>query len=206
MTARFRVEQLAVGGFDHNFSYLIVGNGGEAALVDPTGDLEVIRAALARESALKPQYILLTHGHRDHREQVTEARTLFPAPVLAHPEADIPGAMPLIDGQHLPLGEGTLEVLFTPGHSADSVCYRLDDDSGLFTGDTLFVGCCGYGDAAVLYRTLAERILPLADSNWVYSGHDYGATPKALLGEEKRHNPFFFFVSPEEFRELLQHL
>ena len=63
----FLVRQLAVGGFDHNFSYLITAENGDAALVDPTGDADVIRHAVESAGPIVPRYILLTHGHLDHR-------------------------------------------------------------------------------------------------------------------------------------------
>jgi len=62
----FEVRQLAVGGYDRNFSYLVTADNGDAALVDPTGDCEVIRRAVAEAGAITPRYILLTHGHQDH--------------------------------------------------------------------------------------------------------------------------------------------
>lgn len=206
MTDLFKVEQLAVGGFDHNFSYLIAGPGGEAALVDPTGDAAVIRRAVSAHAGLKPQYILLTHAHRDHTEAVAACRSFFAAPVLAHPASRYPGAFPLIDGQMLPLGSGGgIEVLFTPGHTPDSACYRLSDDRGLFTGDTLFVGCCGYCEPAPMFESL-KRLLQLADGNIIYSGHDYGATPTATLGEERRRNPYLNCRDLETFKEELKKL
>lgn len=64
----FQVQQLNVGGYDHNFSYLVVADNGDAALVDPTGDCEKIRRAVEAAGSLTPRYILLTHGHQDHSE------------------------------------------------------------------------------------------------------------------------------------------
>ena len=202
----FRVEQLRVGGYDHNFSYLIVAENGDAALVDPTGDCGVIRRAVEAAGKVTPRYILLTHGHQDHSECLGEVRGFFPAEVASHPTHPHAGEIKLYNGRKLPFGDGWIEAIATPGHSRDSVCFRLSDDSALFTGDTLFVGCIGFCRSKDMYRSLMRRILPLADSLKVYSGHDYGEVPFRSLGEEKRLNPFLRCATPEEFRELLRKL
>ncbi len=140
----FRVEQLPVGGYDHNFSYLIVAENGDAALVDPTGDCNVIRHAVEAAGTITPRYILLTHGHQDHSECLGEVRSFFPAPVASHPTHPLAGEIKLYNGRKLPFGEGWIEAIATPGHSRDSISFRLSDDSALFTGDTLFIGCVGF--------------------------------------------------------------
>ncbi len=205
-THDFQVRQLAVGGFDHNFSYLIVASDGDAALVDPTGDATVIARAVKAAGAIHPRFILLTHSHPDHCAALAAALEFFPAPVYAHPLAALrlPSGRPLADRELLALGEGGfIEVLFTPGHTPDSVCFRLSDDSGVFTGDTLFVGCCGYCEPERMFRSL-QRLKTLADGNRIYSGHDYGVTPTATLGAEKRDNPCLRAATLAEFRKVLE--
>ena len=152
----FQVRQLAVGGFDHNFSYLVTAENGDAALVDPTGDAEIIRRAVEAAGAIVPRYILLTHGHLDHHQALGEAEGFFPAPVVAHPTNPMAGKFHLRDRQILPFGTAGIEALFTPGHSRDSVCYRLTDNSAIFTGDVLFVGCIGFCRSRDMYRSLTR--------------------------------------------------
>ncbi|WP_176014361.1 MBL fold metallo-hydrolase [Victivallis sp. Marseille-Q1083] len=204
----FVVRQLEVGGFDDNFSYLFYTREGRAALVDPTGELAVIRRAIAAVPvALQPGYIFLTHSHRDHFGDWPAILAMFPAPVVAHPAASLPIPFRAAgDRERLPLGTGFVEVLYTPGHSPDSVCYRLSDDDGLFTGDTLFVDCCGYGKTEELYRSLQQVIYPLPDSLPVYSGHNYGHLPVTQLGEEKRRNPYLKRQSLAAFSEAMKTL
>ena len=191
------VQQLQVGGFDRNLSYLVTA-GEDAALIDPTGDLAVIRAALPER--FNPKYILLTHGHPDHAGRTEEVRKFFPAPVLGHPKCGVRGVVPLADRDVLPLGDGdeTIEVLYTPGHSRDSVCYLLDGDLGLFTGDTLFVDYVGFGKADALFDSLS-RLRKLPEWIKVFPGHDYGAKPVSTLGDEKRDNPYFRCETEAEF-------
>ncbi len=202
----FQVRQLAVGGFDHNFSYLVTASNGDAALVDPTGDAEVIRKAVAEAGAVTPRYILLTHGHLDHTQALGEVSVFFDAPVIAHPIHPLAGKLRLTERTLLPFGDGGIQPVFTPGHSRDSVCYRLSDDSALFSGDVLFVGCVGFCRSKEMFQSLTKKILPLADSLVVYSGHDYGEVPFRTLGEEKKHNPFLRCSTLEEFKELLRQL
>ena len=200
------VHQLAVGGFDHNFSYLAFASNGDALLDDPTGDAEVIRRAVEAAGSITPRYILLTHGHLDHTQAVGEALGFFPSEVVAHPNHPLAGRTRLRDGQLLPFGETAVEAIFTPGHTRDSVCYRFADDSAVFTGDVLFVGCIGFCRSKEMYNSLMKKILPLADSLVVYSGHDYGPVPFRTLGEEKKLNPYLNCHSLEEFKAELQHL
>jgi len=189
--SEFTVFQLAVGGFDDNFSYVAYAPAtGDAVVVDPCGDTAQIAAALEPLKPLRPQYILLTHGHHDHTSGVAEVRKFFAAPVLAHPECTFAPDRKLNDRERLPFGNGWLESRYAPGHSRDGMIYRLSDDSAIFTGDTLFIDCCGYCVAEVMYRTMREVLWPLADTNIVYSGHNYGQEPWATLGVEKRRNPF----------------
>ena len=198
------IHQLQVGGFDHNLSYLVT-SGDDALLVDPAGNLEVIQRALPEKFSAR--YILLTHGHPDHAGQTAQVRTFFDAPVLGHPNCGVRGSFPLIDGQILPLGEtgDTVEVLFTPGHSRDSVCYLVDGDAGLLTGDTLFAGYVGYGKADAMFDSL-NRLKKLPDRVKVYPGHDYGTKPVSTIGEEKRSNPYFGCETEAEFAEKLKTL
>lgn len=204
----FQTEQIRVAGFDSNFSYL-VRNGTDCAIVDPCGDVEKIHAAWnAAKSAiscLKSTYILLTHSHADHVSGISLVRRFFPAPVCASRFTPLRCDRKLDDGERLPLGEGFLECLLTPGHSSDSICYRTSDDSALFTGDTLFVGCCGFCRAEPMFASL-RRLRALPDCLTVYSGHDYGEFPSDSLGRQKRVNPYLSAETLAQFRERLRHL
>ena len=159
----FQVQQLNVGGYDHNFSYLVVADNGDAALVDPTGDCEKIRRAVEAAGPLTPRYILLTHGHQDHSECLGEVCSFFPAGIASHPNHPLAGRIKLHDGMRLPFGGGWIEAIAMPGHTRDSIAFRLSDDSALFTGDTLFVDCIGFCRSKDMFDTITKKLLPLPD-------------------------------------------
>ncbi len=201
------VIQLAEGGLDANFSYLLHDRRSrDTALVDPCGDTRLIKTALARLPEAQPRYILLTHGHHDHWSGVREMRGGFAAPVAAHPRCPARHDLDLSDGERLPFGDTFVECLYAPGHSPDSVLYRLGDDTALFTGDTLFVDWCGYGEPEALFRTMREVIFPLPDRLEVYPGHDYGRAPHSPLGTQKAENPYLSTAEFARFREAMKEL
>ena len=204
----FHIDQISVGGFDSNFSYLIQ-NGPAAAVVDPCGDVGKIRAVWERAKqaapSLSPVYILLTHSHRDHVSGIAELRTFFDVPVCASRFTTYPGVRKLDDGERLPFGDGFLECIFTQGHTPDSVCYRTSDNSALFTGDTLFIGCCGFCQAEPMFESM-KRLKALPDSLTVYSGHNYGDLPVDSLGRQKMVNLYLSAETLPVFRERLRHL
>ncbi len=203
----FIVKQLAVGGFDDNFSYIIhSGANGDTAVVDPCGDVEIIRKGLQELGKYQVKYILLTHGHHDHTSNVEEIKSDTSAPVAGHEKCTYPLDLKLSDRQQLPFGNGFIECLYSPGHTRDGVLYRLSDDSALFTGDTLFIDWCGYCTPTTMYQTMREVIFPLADSNIVYSGHNYGREPFGSLGVEKRRNPYLAANTFEKFQIALRDL
>ena len=202
---KFRVFQIPVGGFDHNFSYLLLC-GQEALIVDPCGDTAGIRRIFQSiPGTLRPRYILLTHSHHDHVSGIRSVKQFFPAPVCISDSSDFPCDRPLHPGERLPLGDGFVEVIATPGHTKDSVCYRSSDNSSLFTGDTLFIGECGFCRPEPMFRSmLLLRSLP--DSLIVYPGHDYGELPADSLGHQKKVNPYLNSPDLNTFRERLSHL
>lgn len=201
-----QVHQLSVGGFDHNFSYLAVADNGDALIVDPTGDTEMIRAALKEAGEVTPRYILLTHGHLDHTQSLGEIAREFPGRVAAHPRSQETSQVRLRDELELPFGDGFVKVWFTPGHSPDSVCYEWPEGNALFTGDVLFIGCIGFCRSKEMFQSLREKILPLAEERIVYPGHDYGPAPHRTLGEEKRQNPYLKCENLEQFKHELRNL
>ena len=203
----FEVNQLHVGGFDHNFSYVIYDpETRECAVVDPCGSTDVIRAALEKYPDRIPKYILLTHGHSDHLSGLGEVRKFFFAPTAGHPDCRMVSDIPVADRMKLPFGNSFIQAFFTPGHASSSICWLLGDHSALFTGDTLFVGCCGYCRPAVMFRTMREILLPLPDEAVVYSGHDYGEVQFDTLGHQKQVNPFLTAPDLDAFRAACREL
>lgn len=164
----------------------------KAALIDPVREQLERDVALVGELGLELAYVLDTHVHADHvtaaaalRDR-TGARTV--AGVRSAPCADIHVA----HGDAISLGSVAIEVLETPGHTDDSVSYRVGDR--VFTGDALLVRGTGRtdfqnGSAEALYDSLTRVLFALPDETLVYPAHDYRGHTVSTIGEEKRFNP-----------------
>lgn len=198
----YHVRQIGPHGFDGNFSYLVTAEDGSAFFVDPCGNPEDLRKAVLEAGKLNPEYILLTHGHGDHISALEELRRFFPAKVCASELCAVHPDIPVREGSVLPFPGGEILAVSTPGHTEDSICWKLPDDSGIFTGDTLFVDYIGYCNAYKMFHSL-ERLRKLPDHMIVWSGHDYGHAPYDTIGHQKKVNPFF---APETFAGFKQAL
>ncbi len=199
-----------------------IENGGEAAIIDPMRDTEVyLQLAKERKAAIK--YIFETHFHADFVSGHVDLSRQTGAPIIYGPETVT--AFPVhvaADGEVFSLGDSSIEVLHTPGHTLESTCYLLKDAKGkaeaIFTGDTLFVGDVGRPDlssgdmtseelAAILYESLQHKILPLADDVVVYPAHGAGSScgknlgpnTHSTIGEERRTNYALQPLSKEDF-------
>lgn len=191
-------------GTGANMSYIVADSpAGACAVIDPTGDLSRIFKAIEAEG-LRIAYILNTHSHPDHTSGNGKLAAETGAKVAAHRLAPIKKDIPLDDGAVLKVGSLDIQVLQTPGHSRDSVCYLVN--RRLFTGDTLFVGECGRtdmpgGDAGALYDSLFGRLMKLPDDVEVYPGHDYGSRPTSTIGHERKTN---YVLEPRTRQEFIE--
>jgi glyoxylase-like metal-dependent hydrolase (beta-lactamase superfamily II) len=198
-----RVEQIRTGG-DRNFGYLCADEAtGEAFAVDPSFSPEVI-ANVARANGWRLLYAFSTHGHSDHTNGNEEFGRLTGLRVLLFGDRCPQSGITVEHGAQFPLGDGSITILHTPGHTGDSICILAGD--ALFTGDTLFVGKVGGTwsdeDARQEYRSLHERLMSLSGSSRVFPGHDYGITPSSTVGREKSTNPFLLQPDVEAFIDL----
>ena len=203
------VKQIAVGGFDGNFSYLVINDATkETLVVDPSGEVGKIEAAVA-DDGLTVVGVLITHTHFDHIDKLPELLTYYgnDLPVYVHENgADAINAnnrQLLHEASVVTLGQHPIEVMHTPGHIADAVCFSIqanDSTEGvplLITGDTLFVEGCGRiseSEATTMYGSLG-RLKHLPGKTIVYPGHDYGPTPTSTIAHECAHNRFL--VAPD---------
>ena len=210
------ITQLAVGGLDNNFSYFVNdGVGNEIAVVDPAGDIDDMLAEIYANK-FQPIMVLLTHSHFDHAEGVEALIQKYKIPVYMHMNARGRVEVPeehgryVSDGDTIIVGKLAIEVLYTPGHIDDSVCYfisakqEVDGIPKLITGDTLFVEGCGRADlqhssVKDLYSSL-ERLKKMPDETLVYPGHNYGSKPVSDIAFEKKHNKYFLCKNFEEFK------
>jgi glyoxylase-like metal-dependent hydrolase (beta-lactamase superfamily II) len=186
------IKQIAIGYMD-NFSYIIgCENTRQALVIDPGPDVDQI-VSVAEKEDLKIVTIVNTHGHGDHTAGNAALKSRTGARVIIH-ERDgdrHPGADVLLsDEKTLQLGDITLDVIHTPGHTPGGIC--LHAQGNLFTGDTLFVGDSGRtdlagGDRSSLGKSI-RRLMELPEETVVWPGHDYGPTRSSTLGWEKRNN------------------
>ena len=185
-----KVEQLYTGCLAQG-AYYIESNG-EAAIIDPLRTVDgYIR--MAEERGAKIKYIFETHFHADFVSgHVTLAKETG-APIIYGPTAQTDFEATIAeDGQEFKLGGVTIKLIHTPGHTMESSCFLLKDENGkdhaLFSGDTLFLGDVGRPDlaqkaatmtqeelAGILFESLRNKVMTLADDVIVYPGHGAGS-------------------------------
>jgi hydroxyacylglutathione hydrolase len=202
-------------------AYFVESNG-EAVIIDPLRDTEEY-LNLAKEHNASIKYIFETHFHADFISGHLELHQQTGAPIVYGPNTDANFSFHLAkDGEIFKIGDITLEVIHTPGHTVESTCYLLKDEKGkpycIFTGDTLFVGDVGRPDlssgdmtseelASIMYDTIQNKIISLPDDVIVYPAHgpgtscgkNLGPETYSTIGEQKKTNYALQPQTREEF-------
>ncbi|SHH31917.1 MBL fold metallo-hydrolase [Winogradskyella jejuensis] len=205
-----KIEQLYTGCLAQGAYY--IESEGEVAIIDPLRETQqYIDKAKANNAKIK--YIFETHFHADFVSGHVDLAKKTGATIVYGPGAttdyDIHSAK---DNEEFKLGKLTIKVLHTPGHTLESSTYLLIDENGkdhaIFSGDTLFLGDVGRPDLAIksdltkedlagmLYDSLRNKIMPLADDVIVYPAHGAGSAcgknlskeTVGILGEQKKTN------------------
>ncbi len=220
-------KQFYLGCLSHA-SY-IIGSEGVAAVIDPQRDVQQYLDE-AQAAGLKIAYVIETHLHADfvsgHRELAE--RTGATIVIGARAKAQFPHQA-VVDGDVIRVGTVALRVLETPGHTPEGICLLATDTADpnapgkLFTGDTLFVGDAGRPDlsggsghssaamASMLYDSLHEKLLTLADTTEIYPAHGAGSLcgrnmsseTWSTLGKQRAENVALRSMSKEAFVELM---
>lgn len=216
------IEQIYTGCLAQG-AYYIESNG-EAAIIDPLRETApYIERANARGAKIK--YVLETHFHADFVSGHLDLSKKTGAPIVYGPNANPSfDAHIARDGEELKLGNVTIKVLHTPGHTMESTCYLLIDENGkphsIYTGDTLFIGDVGRPDlaqkagsltqedlAGFLYDSLHNKIMTLPDDVIVYPAHGAGSAcgknmskeTSDTLGNQRRTNYALKAETKEQF-------
>lgn len=195
-------------------TYLIVDNSGVCAIVDPgcyTREEQTGIRDYINQNHLKPSLLLNTHCHIDHVLGNYFISDTYHLPLQMH-RGELPvlkavetyaESMGIIyktspepeifleQGDIITLGNTTLEVLFTPGHSPASICFYNKEGNYVIGGDVLFLDSIGRydlpgGNLDILLQSIREKLFVLPDETVVYPGHG----PHTTIGREKKYNPF----------------
>lgn len=206
-----RVTIVPVTLYQQNCSIIKCEDTGQAAVVDPGGDVERILEA-AREMGADICKVLLTHGHMDHCAVSDVLRQQLKIPIegpqredafwidrlpewcqmsgFPHADAFVPDRW-LEDGDTVTVGEQTLKVFHCPGHTPGHVVFLHEGQRIAWVGDVLFQGSIGRtdfprGDHQQLIDSIRDKLFPLGDDITFIPGHG----PTSTFGQERRSNPF----------------
>ena len=201
-------EQIATGGCQ---SYLVgCQDTCAGAMIDPEVSQIDRYLALASRDALRIRFVIDTHTHADHFSASRQLADRLGALTVMHRASPAPGVdLRVDDGEMMALGKLRLQVLYTPGHTADSMCLVSDDR--VFTGDTLLIGGTGRtdlptGDPDALYDSLFGRLLKLDPALKVYPAHDYKGRTHSTIGEEIAANPRLQRIERGAFVQMMKSL
>jgi len=205
------ITVIPVTPFRQNCSLVRCERSGDAAIVDPGGDLDRIEAAIASERANVSQ-ILLTHGHLDHAGAAAELARRLAVPIVGPHRDDaflldslaehgarygwtgVSAVEPtrwLADGETVEVGECRLDVIHCPGHTPGHVVFYDGEGDAALVGDVIFNGSVGRtdlprGSYPALVDSIRNKLWPLGESVTFYPGHG----PTSTFGWERKCNPF----------------
>lgn len=206
-----RYQTLPVTAFAQNCSIVWCDQTLQAAVIDPGGEPQRIRAAV-RESGLKLEAIWLTHAHIDHAGAAGTLAREDGLPIIGpHPgdrfwidglpeQSRMFGFPPaesftpsrwLHDGDTVQVGHSVLSVRHCPGHTPGHVVFHSAQEQRAFVGDVLFAGSIGrtdfpQGDYDTLIASITQRLWPMGDETVFIPGHG----PESSFGRERRTNPY----------------
>ena len=195
-----KVEQIYTGCIAHAAYY--IENNGEVAIFDPLREVQPYIDRANKDNA-KIKYVFETHFHADFVSGHVDLAKKTGAQIVYGPTAK-PGFEATVaeDNQIFKIGNYTIKVIHTPGHTMESTCYLLSDENGkehgIITGDTLFIGDVGRPDlaqklvsdltqeklASTLFDSLRNKIMPLSDDLIVYPNHGAGSACGKNMSKE----------------------
>lgn len=205
------VAIVPVTAFEQNCSILMCTATNKAAIVDPGGDLQRIKAQLNEMQAI-PEKILLTHAHIDHAGGTAALARELNIPIEGPHEGDLfwiellpasaarfgfPAAEVftpnrwLNDNDSVTVGNLTLAVIHAPGHTPGHVVFYSKEHQLAIVGDVIFQGSIGrtdfpQGNHEQLISSIRDKLFPLGDDVTFIPGHG----PESTFGHERRYNPF----------------
>ena len=206
-----KIEQIYTGCLAQGAYYIT--SDGEAAIVDPLREIKPYMERLAKDK-VKLKYIFETHFHADFVSGHVDLSRETGAPIVYGPNAACEfKCISAKDGELFKIGNVKIKVLHTPGHTMESSTFLLIDEEGkdyaIFSGDTLFIGDVGRPDlaqkaanmtkeqlAVLLYHSLRDKIMVLADEVIVYPAHGAGSAcgrnmsteTVSTIGNQKKFN------------------
>ncbi len=178
------------------FSYLLAdADCGEAIFIDTVYEQHERDVSLIQELELKLLACLETHCHADHVTGAWLLKHTTGCQLMASQQSNIEMLdRALAAGSKVEFGAYALTVLETPGHTDGCISLVLEDQSMVFTGDSLLIRACGrtdfqQGSAQKLFRSIKDKLFALPDACIVYPAHDYSGRTASSIGEEKKLNP-----------------
>ena len=208
-----QVMSFTFNPFSEN-TYIVSNENKECIIFDPgmySSQEEQILDTYIKTAGLKPIYLINTHCHIDHifgntycsetyqlelqchslEKQILAMGKTSAALYGLHYRESIEPTIFLKENESIKLGEDSLKMFLTPGHSPGSLSFYSQKDGFVIAGDVLFSNSIGRSDLPLgnhetLIHSIKEHLLSLPDETVVFSGHG----PETTIGYERAHNPF----------------
>ena len=193
------------------YTYLIASSKGrEALIIDPVLDNICEYISLLNELDLKLIKVIDTHIHADHITGASKLKEQTNCTTIMgeHTPADAV-ELKVKDDEIIKLDQIEIRALYTPGHTADSYSFLMNDC--LFSGDTLLINGTGRtdfqnGSAKDAYNSIFNKLLKLPEKTLLYPAHDYNGEKVSSIGKEKKFNPRLQVNNVDEYIEIMNNL